>query len=58
MAGFRNILVHGYKEIDDSKIYDFLQKNLTDLVLYLEELSCLLEKSWSESETDENKNQK
>ncbi len=45
MAGFRNILVHGYTEIDDSKIYDFLQTSLADLDLYLEELSCLLEKS-------------
>ena len=56
MAGFRNILVHGYKEIDDSKIYDFLQTNLADLDLYLEELSCVLDKSLSEGETDENKN--
>lgn len=45
MAGFRNILVHGYKEIDDSKIYDFLQENLSDLDLYLEELYYLLEKN-------------
>ena len=45
MAGFRNILVHGYTEIDDSKIYDFLQTSLADLDLYLEELSRLLEKS-------------
>ncbi len=45
MAGFRNILVHGYTEIDDSKIYDFLQTSLADLDLYLEELSRLLEES-------------
>lgn len=45
MAGFRNILVHGYTDIDDSKIYDFLQTSLADLDLYLEELSRLLEKS-------------
>lgn len=54
MAGFRNILVHGYKEINDSKIYDFLQENLADLDLYLEELSRLLEKSRPEGEIDEN----
>ncbi len=55
MAGFRNILVHGYTEIDDSKIYDFLQTSLDDLNIYLKELSILLEKNTSEGEIDENK---
>ncbi|MGM0652840.1 MAG: type VII toxin-antitoxin system HepT family RNase toxin [Bacillota bacterium] len=56
MAGFRNILVHGYKEIDDSKIYDFLQTSLDDLDLYLEELSLLFANKTPEGEMDENKN--
>jgi len=25
LGGFRNILVHGYREIDEAKVYDFLQ---------------------------------
>jgi len=26
LGGFRNILVHGYLEIDESRVYDFLQR--------------------------------
>jgi uncharacterized protein YutE (UPF0331/DUF86 family) len=25
LGGFRNILVHGYREIDEAKVYEFLQ---------------------------------
>lgn len=30
MAGFRNILVHGYSSLDVKKVYEILQKNLAD----------------------------
>lgn len=30
MAGFRNILVHGYMEIDENKVYDNIQRGLED----------------------------
>ena len=30
MAGLRNILVHDYLEVDSNKIYDILQKDLSD----------------------------
>lgn len=31
MTGFRNILVHGYLEVDREIVYNVLQKNLSDL---------------------------
>lgn len=30
MAGFRNVLVHGYSSLDVKKVYEILQKNLAD----------------------------
>ncbi|OQY93709.1 MAG: hypothetical protein B6D41_07450 [Chloroflexi bacterium UTCFX4] len=30
MAGFRNILVHGYLEVDEDKVYDNIQRGLED----------------------------
>jgi uncharacterized protein YutE (UPF0331/DUF86 family) len=30
MAGFRNVLVHGYAEIDDSRVYENLQERIGD----------------------------
>jgi uncharacterized protein YutE (UPF0331/DUF86 family) len=34
MAGFRNILVHSYMEIDESKVYDNIQRALEDFPLF------------------------
>jgi uncharacterized protein YutE (UPF0331/DUF86 family) len=36
MAGFRNVLVHLYMEVDTRKVYDVLQGNLGDLERYVE----------------------
>lgn len=30
MAGFRNILIHGYLEIDERKVYANIQRGLVD----------------------------
>ncbi|MDZ7809427.1 MAG: DUF86 domain-containing protein [Arhodomonas sp.] len=34
MAGFRNILVHGYQEVDTEVVRDILQNHLDDLLDY------------------------
>lgn len=34
MAGFRNILAHEYEDIDKSKVYAYLQKNLEDFTKF------------------------
>ena len=52
MAGFRNLLVHGYAEIDDKKMYDIMQNNLEDIESWLKELDLLLEKKKSEGDGD------
>jgi uncharacterized protein YutE (UPF0331/DUF86 family) len=31
MARFRNLLVHGYAEVDDLRVHEFLRKDLDDL---------------------------
>ncbi|MDI6641402.1 MAG: DUF86 domain-containing protein [Elusimicrobiota bacterium] len=36
MAGFRNILVHGYLDIDIRKVWNVLRRNLTDFRRYCE----------------------
>lgn len=35
MAGFRNILVHGYQEVDLSVVRDILENHLADLETYV-----------------------
>ena len=35
MAGFRNILVHRYTEVDLEKVYDVLQNRLGDFMKYI-----------------------
>lgn len=35
MAGFRNILVHGYMKLDRGMVYDIINYNLTDLEDFL-----------------------
>jgi len=36
MVGFRNLLVHKYGKIDDSKAYDYLGNEMADLYEFLE----------------------
>ncbi len=45
MTGFRNLLVHGYGEVDDRRMLNIMREDLRDLALYLEEIGQLLEKS-------------
>ena len=44
MAGLRNILVHSYLEIDDTKIIDFL-KQLDDFTQFMKHIKLYLEKN-------------
>lgn len=44
-AGFRNILVHGYAEVDVEKLYEFLQNNLEDFDEFSKHVAKYLEKS-------------
>ncbi len=45
MAGFRNLLVHGYAEIDDRKMFSIMQNNVEDIEWWLKELELILEKN-------------
>ncbi len=36
MKGFRNILIHGYTQIDDEKVYEILTHDLEDIVQFKE----------------------
>ena len=42
MAGFRNILVHRYTEVDLRRVYDILQNRLDDFVKYIEYIESYL----------------
>lgn len=42
LARFRNLLVHGYAEIDDNRVWDILQSDLADLDAYLLEVGRAL----------------
>jgi uncharacterized protein YutE (UPF0331/DUF86 family) len=42
MARFRNLLVHGYGQVDDSRVWDILQQDLGDLDAFLSEISSIL----------------
>ena len=44
MKGFRNILVHKYGEIDDSKAYENIKEGLKDFETIVAELEKFLEK--------------
>lgn len=44
IAGFRNILVHGYLDIDESKVYDNLQRGLVDFPLFAGHVHAWMEK--------------
>lgn len=36
MKGFRNVLVHGYSQIDDERVYEILTRDLDDVVEFKE----------------------
>ncbi len=36
MKGFRNVLVHGYSQIDDERVYEILTRDLDDIVEFRE----------------------
>jgi len=38
MAGFRNLLVHGYSKIDDRLMLKIIRSDLGDLELFIEEI--------------------
>ncbi|MDQ0285385.1 uncharacterized protein YutE (UPF0331/DUF86 family) [Desulfofundulus luciae] len=42
MAKFRNLLIHRYGDIDDSKVYHIICNNLDDLELYLAEIAAMV----------------
>lgn len=42
LAGFRNILVHAYMDIDEQKVYQNLQGNLADFDDYAQEIVAFL----------------
>lgn len=42
LARFRNLLVHGYAETDDGRVWDILQSDLGDLDAYLSEVGRAL----------------
>ncbi len=43
-AGFRNILVHMYEEVDAGKLHDYLQNNLEDFNEFARYVASYLEK--------------
>jgi len=44
MAGFRNILIHGYLDVDKDLVYDHLTQELTDFEDYIKYILKFLEK--------------
>lgn len=42
MAGFRNILVHLYLEVDQQRVYDFLQNQLVLFDQFMQQISTIL----------------
>lgn len=44
MAGFRNMLVHLYWEVDVEKVYDILNKNLDDFEKYASYIAKFIQK--------------
>lgn len=45
MAGFRNVLVHGYAEVDQQVVKDILENHLDDLLTYCDQIRKALEES-------------
>jgi uncharacterized protein YutE (UPF0331/DUF86 family) len=42
MTGFRNLLVHGYGNVDDHRMFLIMQNDLSDLDLFLAEIAKLV----------------
>lgn len=47
MAGFQNLLVHWYAEVDDKKSYAIMQNSLGDIERWLKEIEQILTKKTS-----------
>lgn len=43
LGGFRNVLVHGYLDIDRSRVYEMLRDELDTLIQFADELEAYLE---------------
>lgn len=48
MAGFRNLLIHLYWQVDDNKVYEILRTNLEDIDDFLEKISAFLKTELSQ----------
>ena len=46
MARFRDLLVHGYADVDDGMVWEFLQVDLADLNTYLSQVNQALGELW------------
>jgi uncharacterized protein YutE (UPF0331/DUF86 family) len=42
LAGFRNVLVHGYQAVDLAIVRDILDRRLDDLLAFVEVIRCRL----------------
>ncbi len=47
MARFRNLLVHGYADVDDGRVWEIMKSDLGDLDEYLSAISHSLRESLS-----------
>jgi len=45
MTRFRNLLVHVYAKVDDSRVYEFLLEDLEDFDLFAREIAKLADSS-------------
>ncbi len=53
MAGFRNLLVYGYADVDDSKMFSIMRNDLGDIENWLKELEMLLEKKTRQGDVND-----
>lgn len=44
LGGFRNILVHGYVDLDPARVHKYLQTRLGDFTLFIEEIDRYLDR--------------
>lgn len=45
MARFRNLIIHLYWQVDDTKVYEIIQKDLADLEEYQKEIASYVQKN-------------
>jgi len=43
MVGFRNLLVHRYGKVDDSKVYYYLNEDIDDIYRFIGEIDDFIE---------------